>query len=301
MDSSTAASSMFATAGDGRPLVTVVIPTRNRPHLLERAVASVACQEVPLEIVVVDEASSPPVEPSSVWPGPTRIVRHDAPRGPAVARNVGAAAGQAPFVAFLDDDDVWYPEKLARCLELFDRWPQAGMVVHRMRFAGQRVNATHRAHLHHPGPDRMLHRQPPHVDAVVLRREIHASVRFDASFPAAADLDYMLRVALRTPIAELDTVLGEHGPAEQRTSEIALDRRIAGRERFLRLHGEHFDKKARAFYWVRMGHLQRRAGLRLAGARCFVRATVQEPASLLAWKGLAMCALPSSVVRRVHT
>jgi peptidoglycan/xylan/chitin deacetylase (PgdA/CDA1 family) len=93
--------------------VTVVIPTRNRWERVPHAVAAALAQrDVAVEVVVVDDGSE--------WPPPellasdrVRLVAHERRRGVAAARNTGVAAARAPWVAFLDDDDLWAPDKLA--------------------------------------------------------------------------------------------------------------------------------------------------------------------------------------------
>jgi glycosyltransferase involved in cell wall biosynthesis len=95
--------------------VSVVIPTRDRPAALRRAVASALAQSHrPLEVIVVDDGE----RPASLFADPlVRVIRVAPPRGdPGAARNVGVAGARGEFVAFLDDDDAWHPAKLARQL-----------------------------------------------------------------------------------------------------------------------------------------------------------------------------------------
>jgi glycosyltransferase involved in cell wall biosynthesis len=100
--------------------VSIVIPTRNRSTLLALTLRSVLCQRnVDLEVVIVDEASTDdtPALLASVRDPRVRVIRHDTPRGVSTARNRGAAAAHADWIAFLDDDDLWAPNKLALQLE----------------------------------------------------------------------------------------------------------------------------------------------------------------------------------------
>lgn len=98
-----------------QPEVSVVIPTRDRPQWLPRAVASATGQtEVRIEVIVVDDGSQGPVAVDA--PG-VRVLRHERPLGVAAARNAGVAAAGAEWVAFLDDDDRWAPGKLRRQLD----------------------------------------------------------------------------------------------------------------------------------------------------------------------------------------
>jgi glycosyltransferase involved in cell wall biosynthesis len=117
------------------PEVSVVIPTRDRSRLLALTLHSVRWQrEVDLEVVVVDDGSAD--DTAQVVAGPAdprvRLVRHDRPQGVSAARNRGIAEAGGAWVAFLDDDDLWAPDKLARQLQATRRsgraWVYAGGV-----------------------------------------------------------------------------------------------------------------------------------------------------------------------------
>jgi glycosyltransferase involved in cell wall biosynthesis len=90
------------------PLLSVIIPTHNRPHLLPRAVQSALNQTfTDLEVVVVDDASTEPVQlPEQPR---LRVIRLDPGRGGAAARNAGTEAAQGRWVTYLDDDDYLLP------------------------------------------------------------------------------------------------------------------------------------------------------------------------------------------------
>jgi glycosyltransferase involved in cell wall biosynthesis len=103
------------------PLVSVVIPAYNPGRMLAAAVESVRAQTLAdWEIVVVDDRSPEDVAAAL---GPLldeprlRLVRHAVNGGPTAARNTGMAEARGRFVAFLDADDSWQPEKLARQLQ----------------------------------------------------------------------------------------------------------------------------------------------------------------------------------------
>ena len=106
----------------------VIIATHNRPDLLREAVDSVLAQtRLPLEILIVDDASTPPVIASD-FDGlsdiPIRVLRHPMPLGGAAAKNTGAHAAQGEALAFLDDDDLYAPTYLERASALLSNHPE---------------------------------------------------------------------------------------------------------------------------------------------------------------------------------
>lgn len=93
-----------------QPLVTIVITTHDRGRVLYNALGSARSQtHEAIEIIVVDDGSSPPV-PS---PGDgVRLIRHEHARGVCAARNTGVAAATGDYVLFLDDDDTLCPDAI---------------------------------------------------------------------------------------------------------------------------------------------------------------------------------------------
>jgi len=97
--------------------VSVVVPTRNRSALLASTLRSALRQErVDFEVIVVDEASTDSTAAllSALDDRRVRVLRHEIPRGLSAARNHGAEHARAEWLAFLDDDDLWAPNKLFR-------------------------------------------------------------------------------------------------------------------------------------------------------------------------------------------
>lgn len=114
------------------PLLSVVIPTWNRAHLVCDAVNSALAQRAGyVEVIVVDDASTDTTVTRLEAEFGTRIrlLRLDERRGAGGARNAGARLARGEFVAFLDSDDVWLPGKLEAELRVFARFPSAEVVV----------------------------------------------------------------------------------------------------------------------------------------------------------------------------
>ena len=112
----------------------VVIPTRDRPEMLVGAVAGALAQRgVEVEVLVVDDGSAVPAADAVPSDGRVRVLRHDFPRGVSAARNTGIDHARAPWIAFLDDDDLWAPNKLASQIAAADAagaaWAYAGDVT----------------------------------------------------------------------------------------------------------------------------------------------------------------------------
>lgn len=113
-------------------LLTVVIPTWNRAHLVCDAIASALSQRAgEVEVIVVDDASSDNTTDvvTRIYGDRVRLLRLKERSGAGAARNAGAALAQGELVAFLDSDDVWLPGKLDAELQVFEQFPDAEAIV----------------------------------------------------------------------------------------------------------------------------------------------------------------------------
>jgi glycosyltransferase involved in cell wall biosynthesis len=105
------------------PAVSVVVPTYDRPTIMPRAVRSVLAQTMAdLEVVVVDDGPSDAAARAvaEIDDARVRYIRHDRNMGLPSARNTGIAETSGDYVGFLDDDDLWMPDKLALQLPLLE-------------------------------------------------------------------------------------------------------------------------------------------------------------------------------------
>jgi glycosyltransferase involved in cell wall biosynthesis len=110
-------------AGDSMPKVSVIIPTYNRATSLVSAVNSVLSQTFQdFEIIIVDDASKDDTEEVVRGIADRRIkyLRHETNKREAGARNTGVTSASGEYIAFLDDDDEWLPDKLKLQVELLD-------------------------------------------------------------------------------------------------------------------------------------------------------------------------------------
>jgi glycosyltransferase involved in cell wall biosynthesis len=103
-------------------LVSVIIPTYKRAHILPRAIKSVLNQTYSnLELIIIDDGSRDNTSAvvSDVKDKRIRYIESSENKGLSSARNTGLRASQGEFVAFLDDDDEWIPDKLQSSLDVF--------------------------------------------------------------------------------------------------------------------------------------------------------------------------------------
>ena len=113
-------------------ILSVVIPTWNRAHLVCEAINSALNQRpCAVEVIVVDDASTDDTAEliTRVYGESVRLLRLSKPGGAGAARNAGVAIARGELLAFLDSDDVWLPGKLDAELRVFERFPDAEAVL----------------------------------------------------------------------------------------------------------------------------------------------------------------------------
>jgi glycosyltransferase involved in cell wall biosynthesis len=111
-------------------LISCIIPVFNGERYLREAIESIFNQTYrPLEVIVADDGSTDRT-PNIVGSYREQIVSlRQANAGPAAARNLGVSAARGEFVAFLDADDLWHPEKLARQMARFAARPELALCL----------------------------------------------------------------------------------------------------------------------------------------------------------------------------
>ncbi|WP_199482591.1 glycosyltransferase family 2 protein [Vibrio owensii] len=110
------------------PLVSVIIPTLNRSDLLSQAIKSVECQTYKnIEIIIIDDCSDDIVFASSDI-HPLTVYRNSKRMGGAYSRNKGVSLSKGHYVCFLDDDDIYMPDKISFLLKSFNKYKSASAI-----------------------------------------------------------------------------------------------------------------------------------------------------------------------------
>ena len=113
-----------------QPLVSVIIPAFNSARTIARAIDSVAAQRYERwEIVVVNDGSTDATREVAQGYPQVRLLDLEGNQGPSAARNAGIRAAKGEFIAFLDADDEWLPEKLERQVEVLLQQPRTGIIA----------------------------------------------------------------------------------------------------------------------------------------------------------------------------
>lgn len=184
-----------------RPLVSAVIPTYNRGHVVERAIASVLEQTYrPIEIIVVDDGSTDDTAErmERVRAPELAYIRTPTNAGASAARNLGISKARGDFVAFLDVDDEWLPDKTARQVAAFrGAPPRLGVVYCGISEVSPEWPPIER----HPTSrgdlfETLRVANVLRTSGVMVRREVFGRVGgFDCGLAARHDWDLWLRIA----------------------------------------------------------------------------------------------------------
>jgi glycosyltransferase involved in cell wall biosynthesis len=188
-----------------RQRVAVIVPAYNAAATLGASLASVAGQRLrPSEVVVVDDGSNDDTSQiAAKWSAhlPLEVVSTSSNRGPGESRNEGVRRTTAPLVAFLDADDVWFPNHLELCLGLYDkspgvitasglRWnPVDGTVEQRPASSGI-GGATAASQL-----EWLIRHRSFGIHAILARCVFEKAGGFDPTLDGVEDWDLWIRVA----------------------------------------------------------------------------------------------------------
>ena len=281
------------------PKVSVVVPCYNGAKYLRETIQSVLAQDLPvLEIIVVDDGSTDDsADIAESFGAPVRVIRQSN-QGESVARNRGIDEARGDWVAFLDADDLWTPDKMAEQAKLMS--PGVGLVCSRYQVIKQGVpgisGESGKLHSSMFKRTSLIEGWPPtHISSVVVRKSI--PVRFPVWTGWSEDVVYFLDLAGTTSFAISDRplVIYRFHSSNQSFAPDISKRRDESIKQWLelnrsRISGREYGQLARAMKrraeWARLG---RALSLRVEG-KPFQAAWLS--AKVLA-KTLLVCPSPS--------
>ena len=254
------------------PLVSVVVPTAgNRQAYLEEAVDSVLTQGIAeVEVVVVDDSGMCAVRDG--WDQRVRVVRRPAPGGIAAARNTGMEAATGCYLAFLDDDDRYLPDRLANALSALERADFALCWL-----VDSKGNHGPQRRLEGDIADEVLDDFTPQPGTVTGRRERFP--RFDEALVVMEDVEWWIRLGAAGTFTTTPTADYWYRIHDEPRVGYATAERVSWRRHVLAMHEPWFraHRRALGFQLLRIGVQERSLGRRAEARRALVSSLRVRP------------------------
>jgi len=205
--------------------VSVVIPTYNRPHFLDRLLQSVENQTFrDFEVIVVDDCSCQEKvyqkligQYQQIFPSLTYL-RNETNSGAPYTRNRGISAAKGDFIALVDDDDEWLPQKLEKQVDRFENGtPELGLVYTWTKAMDQnKVCLEYTSNYEGcPLPELLLECFIPSPSVMVRKSAIIETGLFDTNMPSCQDWDMWTRILVKGFTCEVvksfETIYHKHG------------------------------------------------------------------------------------------
>ncbi len=226
---------------DVKPLISVIIPTFNRGWTLRESIDSVLAQEFKdYELIVVDDGSTDNTQQILESYGKRMVMLRQSNKGVSAARNTGINKARGKYIAFLDSDDEWLPQKLSSQKAFFGSNSDALICQTEEIWIrnGKRVNPKKR-HKKRSGfifePSLSLCLVSP--SAVMIKKCLFDEIgMFDEDLPACEDYDLWLRISYKYPVYLIDEplIIKRGGHSDQLSKEPGLDKyRIKALEKII--------------------------------------------------------------------
>jgi glycosyltransferase involved in cell wall biosynthesis len=225
------------------PLITCIVPAFNGERYLRETLNSILAQRYQhLEIIVADDGSTDGTAAAAAAYGDQLRYLWQPNKGPAAARNLGLGCAKGEFVAFLDQDDLWHPDKLTRQLARFQARPELDAAVAHVRLFWDEALRLEEEKLR---GHRLTSDLPGYITGTLLaRRALFETVGpFDGELRYGDALGWFLRAAEHGATVELlPDVLLYH-----RMHRSNLSRREAkhSRDEFLQILKASLDRRRR--------------------------------------------------------
>lgn len=192
------------------PLISAIIPVFNGAEFIEEAINSVLFQTYPnIEIIVIDDGS---MDDSEIKISAYKNIKYKKQLnvGPAAARNLGCQFASGEFLAFLDQDDMWLPNKIEKQVDLFLKFPSLEFVLCHQQIIFDKRNLRLPPYLVKQIDAAMYRAVPSYSPSALLvkRRLLESLGGFSAHHPFYSETDFFIRIKeLNTPFEVLPETL----------------------------------------------------------------------------------------------
>lgn len=247
-----------------QPMISVILPTFNRAYILPKAIESVLAQTYAhWELIIVDDGSTDTTHAAVMKFSDPRIryVKHPENKGLAASRNTGIRESCGTYIANLDSDDVWLPQKLEKELAVFKKTPPLVYVVYseyERTLGDGRV-----AHLPEVARERngdlrstLLAVNLISMQMALVKKELFEKVGyFDERIPALQDWEFWIRASQYTHFAFLPEIL-TRGVVLEDSIANNQKKRLQGRELIFTIHEQAFKIMPAVYadHAFRIGH-----------------------------------------------
>lgn len=234
------------------PLVSVVIPTRNRAGLLSRALTSILNQNYTnFEIIVIDDDSNDETKKTSEdFAGKFKYFKYlhnETAKGAAFSRNIGIKNAAGKYIAFLDDDDEWLSEKTAKQVGILEKNPEiGGLSCWYYKVSGNTKSKV---------------KLVPEITFDILlwenflgsfsfcmvRNELVKSLELESDLPSSQDWEFWLELSQRTKLGVTeDYLVNYHDHSGNRISN-SVNLKYSGRKKIYSKYKKHMSENCKKY------------------------------------------------------
>lgn len=269
------------------PVVSVVIPTYNRANTILRSIQSVLRQTYQdFELIIVDDASTDNTEEmvKSINDSRIKYIKHQKNRGGSAARNTGINEAIGNYIAFLDSDDEWLPEKLEKQIKVLNNlsseWggvycgaiiiKNNGVKIKKADKQGDLYDEFLNYNVHIFGGSTLTARKSA-LDRVGL---------FDETFSRHQDFEFLLRFLKVSKIAAVTLPLAKiylHNPPLPERVEVAKYKFLNKFRTDIESQGKWKARKIRGEHWLELSDHFFMAGKFKKGFYYLKKAVLQTP------------------------
>jgi glycosyltransferase involved in cell wall biosynthesis len=263
------------------PKVSVIIPTHNRAEFLRSAITSVLNQTFQdFEIIIIDDVSKDHTREviASFNDARIKVIRNQISKGAAGARNIGIMNSNGEYVAFLDDDDEWLPEKLKIQTCLLDNSPPdvggicTGCFI--IEKVSRRVLSIDKPELNDLSKGNFIT-----TSSILLRGECFKKCGlFDESMPTNSDYDMWIRISTEFSFKVIKDALVNYYVHENRLT-LNYEKKIRGIEILFGKYGDFFKNGPKEYskQYLSLGVFYCYKGEVRKGRKAFSKAIIINP------------------------